>query len=156
MQIDEVFNERLIDLDLQATTKDEAIQKLVSVLYHQGIIRDEDIFLQSVLEREKISSTYCGVDLAIPHGISDVVRRPAVCFARAEEFYWDDSQQDPVSFVVMLAIPKDKRAQGAHIEMLSAISLLFLEDDLRALWKETDSPQVVYESIVEALKKQAQ
>ncbi|NLJ60774.1 MAG: PTS sugar transporter subunit IIA, partial [Firmicutes bacterium] len=81
---------------------------------------------------------------------------PAVCFARAEEFYWDDSQQDPVSFVVMLAIPKDKRAQGAHIEMLSAISLLFLEDDLRALWKETDSPQVVYESIVEALKKQAQ
>ena len=56
----------------------------------------------------------------------------------------------------MLAIPKDKRAQGAHIEMLSAISLLFLEDDLRALWKETDSPQVVYESIVEALKKQAQ
>lgn len=52
MEIGQVLDENLINLELQAKSKVEAIRELIELLYQEGKVNDRDLLLQDVCDRE--------------------------------------------------------------------------------------------------------
>ncbi len=135
IKLNDVTNENMILLDLVVESKDEVIQALVDRMDAAGKLSSREEYLKSVREREELLSTYCGMDIAIPHGISEAVIEPGICFARINEIGWGSSE-NKVHFVFLLAVPKNADGQNPdHISLLSAIAVSSLEEGNRALWE---------------------
>jgi len=52
-----LINENLIDMNLEAETKEDVITKLAEMAYKEGRINDVDAYVQAVLKREEEYST---------------------------------------------------------------------------------------------------
>ena len=76
--ITELINEKLIRLDLAATTKEEVFIELIDVLHAQGRINDKSQFLADVKAREELGNTGFEDGVALPHAKSAAVAKPAV------------------------------------------------------------------------------
>lgn len=79
-----MLEKKYIKLKLTGKTKDEILSELVEVLNEGGALEDKDEFLKVVKQREATSSTGLEEGIAIPHGKSRAVKKPAVAFGRSE------------------------------------------------------------------------
>ncbi|MDB4292234.1 PTS sugar transporter subunit IIA [Maribacter sp.] len=130
-------------LDLKAENKEEAIAELAQLLFDKGTIQDKGVFVTDIMTREKMLSTYCGSNIAIPHSISPVVREASFAFGRSAGLVWD-KDDDVVNFVIVLAIPQVKEGEDTvHIEMMSAIAEKALDDDIRSQWKKASTAEEI-------------
>jgi mannitol/fructose-specific phosphotransferase system IIA component (Ntr-type) len=128
-----------ICINLQSTNKNEAMMELASLLFKSGGISDLEVFVKDLQAREGLMSTYCGYHLAIPHSESEVVVRPSFAFGRSKGLQWDEDDE-MVKFIIILAIPKEGANQNnQHIDMMSAIATLALEDDVREIWEKAET-----------------
>ncbi|MCD6576408.1 MAG: PTS sugar transporter subunit IIA [Anaerolineaceae bacterium] len=150
MHIEEIINERTINLNLEAKTKIEAIKKLIKMLYADRRIAEKDMFLQEVLEREKTESTDMGIGVAIPHGRSPSVKRASVAIGKlTAPIRWDglkESEGKPVYAIFLLASSPDDNGKS-HIEIISKIASLLIDDDFIAFLKRTNSKLKLLDSI---------
>jgi mannitol/fructose-specific phosphotransferase system IIA component (Ntr-type) len=137
-------------LDMKAKTKQEAIDELTELLLESGKISDKKIYIEDILGREKIMSTYCGYGVAIPHSVSSVVNEASFAFGRTAGIIWDENDE-PVQFIMLLAIPSIKEGEdNTHIEMMSSIATLALEDEIRETWASA----ITVEEIIHTFKNQ--
>lgn len=137
MKIREVINKNTVNLELEAGDRDSVIRELAKMLYDNGLVQDLECFIQSVLEREKICSTYSTSELAVPHGISTSVTKAGLCFGRlTSAIDWDGDQETPVRFVFLIAIPKveEEAVINRHLEMISSIAVSALREDNLEIW----------------------
>ena len=67
-----ILSERNIMLGLESESKEEAIQRAGDLLVKGGYVKGN--YIQAMLEREKVVSTYIGMGVAIPHGIGEAKR----------------------------------------------------------------------------------
>ncbi len=67
-----ILSERNIMLGLESESKEEAIQRAGDLLVKGGYVKGN--YVQAMLEREKVVSTYIGMGVAIPHGIGEAKR----------------------------------------------------------------------------------
>jgi mannitol/fructose-specific phosphotransferase system IIA component (Ntr-type) len=65
--------ERRINVDLQARTKDEAIEELLSMIQAEGLQMDYQAILSTIREREEVEDTSYGRGFAFPHARTDEV-----------------------------------------------------------------------------------
>lgn len=65
--------DRRINLDLQARTKDEAVNELLDMIKEEGVVLDYDAVLSSIREREEVEDTSYGHGFAFPHARTDAV-----------------------------------------------------------------------------------
>lgn len=144
MKVLEVFNSSRVLLDLEVSSRDAVIKELAELLYAQKVITDVKMYVDSVLEREVHSTTGVGNGIAIPHGKSACVNRPAIVFAKmAKSVGWQSLDDKPVDIVVMLAIP-DSEKGATHLSLLSEIAVKLMDEDLvEKLKKVTDTNEVV-------------
>lgn len=151
MDIEKVINKNLIKLDLKAKNKEEAIKELANLLDNEGCLIDKEEYLKSVYHRESISSTFCGYSVAIPHGITKAVRKPSLCFGRTSGFNWDiEDDETFVEYVYLIAIPEtqDKSDESIeHLNILSTIATLTLEDEIREKWETVKTPEEFLETL---------
>ena len=64
-----ILKESNIVLGLESVTKEEAITKAGKLLAKEGYVNNK--YVDAMLEREKIVSTYIGMGIAIPHGVGE-------------------------------------------------------------------------------------
>jgi len=130
-------------LDLKAKNKVEAIDELAQLLFDNAKINDKKAYVVDILKREKILSTYCGNNIAIPHSVSTTVNEASFAFGRSTGLSWDEDD-DLVNYVILLAIPKLKVGEDTvHIEMMSVIAELALDDDVRSLWAKANTTEEI-------------
>lgn len=134
MNILEVLDVNLIDLDLSATSKDSAIQELADLLDSNGRLHDKAKFIESVYEREAIGETGMGNSIAIPHGLTNAVKKASVAIGKVTSpIEWESIDDQPVKLVFMLAVPTDN-LQNTHLKILSQLAaVLAYEDHIKAL-----------------------
>jgi len=126
-------------LDLNAENKEEAINELAQLLFERGKIKNKAAFVTDVMNREKMMSTYCGNNISIPHSISAEVNEASFAFGRSTGLAWDEAD-DLVNVVLILAIPEQKEGEDSiHIDMMSAIAELALDDGIRSRWEKATS-----------------
>ncbi|MTI95845.1 MAG: PTS mannose transporter subunit IIAB [Firmicutes bacterium] len=139
----EITNENLIDLNLKAFTRTEAIRKLSLLLKEQGLLSSLDLFLVDVLKREQEETTGFGMGFAIPHGKSKAVKETAVAVGRlAAPVEWKSLDDQPVEMIFLLAVP-EAAASTDHLVMLSRIAGVLMEDDFREQLLAAQQPREV-------------
>lgn len=107
----------------EPASQEDAIREAGGILVAAGAV--EPGYIDSMLEREGSVSTYMGNYLAIPHGTNegkDAILRSALTLVRYESPV--DWGGEEVRFVVGIA-----GLENEHLEMLSAIAILFSDED---------------------------
>lgn len=83
-----VINEDLILFEPNISDKDKLVDVMCSFLINNGYVNKK--FIDSVLKRENISSTFCKGGLALPHGDFSEVMKSAIVFAKLKSpIEWD-------------------------------------------------------------------
>ena len=130
MNFRNLIDENLIILDSECKTKIEVIEKLVDLLDQNGALENRDEFLKVVMEREAKSPTGLEEGLAIPHGKSTTVKNAKISAIRLKNKIsdWESVDEDnEVELAFLIAIP-DSEKGSTHIEVLSNLTTLFMED----------------------------
>ncbi len=126
MRLADYLDRKLIFLDLQADSKDDAIRKIVGRMKENHVIQDEESVLEEIFSRESRGGTSLGNGVAIPHARVKTVDRIVMAMARLSEtltFSADDRQ--PVRFVFVLVTPLEKLNE--YLKVLAGLSK-FLKD----------------------------
>lgn len=131
----ELLTPAFIELNLKVKNKVEAISLLADKLDQRGCLVDKKKYLNDVLEREKLLTTYCGHHIAIPHAVSKAVKKVSFGFCRTANLEWDKNDE-AVQFILILALPlKIREEDNNHIDLMSQIASLALEKEIREVWE---------------------
>lgn len=131
MDIKQLLHEQSILIPLAADNKTAVMEKLVDALAASGAVSDREAYLTALHNREATGSTGIGFRVAIPHGKSSGVARPALAFAKlAQPVDWDSLDGQPVSSVFMIAVP-EAAAGNEHLQILIAISRKLIDEQFR-------------------------
>lgn len=150
MNLAEIINEELILLNLEVRTKQEAIGILTDVLLATGRISSKDDFLASVYEREKTEPTDMGIGVAIPHGKTDAVIKPSVAIGKMKTpIHWTEEagpEVEPIYAVFLMASP-DQADGYIHLEIISKIATLLIDEDFIEVLKNTRDKTLLISTI---------
>jgi len=130
MATKDMFSKDRVSFDLKATSKEEAINELIQILYEDGKIIDKEKFKQAVLKREEEFSTGIGMGIAIPHGKSDAVKEASIAFGRSNKGVDYESMDDePAHLFFLIAVPEE--SSDVHLRALSEISRKLMHTETR-------------------------
>ncbi|MGL5124132.1 MAG: PTS fructose transporter subunit IIABC [Fusobacteriaceae bacterium] len=125
----EMITENLINLNLKAKNKEEAIEELVTILFNEKKITNKEEFKKEILKREMKSSTGLEEGIAVPHAKSKTVITPSVAFGRIKNgIDYESLDGEPTKMIFMIAAPEG--ATDSHIETLSKLTTILLEEDV--------------------------
>jgi fructose PTS system EIIBC or EIIC component len=148
MKICEVLNTSTIIPELKATSKEEAIDELLSLFKDDKRVLDLKEVKNSVMERENIMSTGVGHGFGIPHCKINKVTEILAAFGKTKEpIDFDALDGNPVNLIFLL-IGKDNLV-APHIKLLSRISLLMNKSDVRENINKAATSEEIF-SIFEA------
>ena len=130
-KLTDITNLDLIEVDLDGTTRDGVIDELITKFDATGVLSSKAEFKQAILNREGESSTGLGMNIAIPHGKSSAVKRPAVAFGiKREGVDWKSLDGTDAKLIFMIAVP-EKAAGDAHLKILQMLSRKLMDDSFR-------------------------
>lgn len=140
-----LIEQNLIELDLKAKNRDEAIEELSNIAFRAGKISSVEEFMNSVLEREKSYTTGIGNGIAIPHGKCDAVKGVTVVFGRSDfGIEWDSLDGKPVYLVFLLGIPAEN-AENTHLKILSQLSRKLMDENfVQTLRAASSKDEILY------------
>ncbi|WP_010632424.1 PTS sugar transporter subunit IIA [Sporolactobacillus vineae] len=148
-----VISEKLINLDIVAHSKQEAVNKLGSLLRDSGRLNDFDAYINNVIEREKLATTGIGFGIAIPHGKTDAVNVVSVAIGRlVEPLEWNSLDGEKVQMIFLLAVP-EKSKGDEHLRILSELSRKLIHKDFRERLFQAENSSEVISLIGETLNK---
>jgi mannitol PTS system EIIA component len=119
-----VFTKENIRLNVTIPTKEEAIKLTGSVLVEQGYV-DAD-YIEKMLEREQLTSTYMGNFVAIPHGTEDskqFVKSSGIAFIQVPQGV-DFGGGNMVKLLIGIAGKNNE-----HLDILSKIAIVCSEEE---------------------------
>jgi fructose-specific phosphotransferase system IIA component len=147
MRLSDILKIQHIKVPLAAKNKKEAISELVQVLADAKDVKDANLLLNSVLEREATRTTGIGNGLAIPHGKCAGVDHLVVAIGKPESpIDFESIDKRPVNLIVLLASPPDQT--GPHIQALARISRLMNVEGFRQAMRQATNPQQVLDAVV--------
>ncbi len=125
------FREPLCIFDLKATNKRDALAELVDAVCADRDIRDRDLILEMLLNRESLGSTAIGKGVAFPHGRTLAVRELSIVFARSIAGVDFDSidKQPTQDFFLIIAPPQDR--DNLYLQVLGRIVDLIKDNATR-------------------------
>ncbi|MBT8814400.1 PTS fructose transporter subunit IIC [Lactobacillus delbrueckii subsp. bulgaricus] len=129
MRIKDILSPESMIMDLQATTKDEAINEMADLEVATGIVNNKEKFVESIWAREKESTTGIGGGIAMPHARNEYINKARVLFAKSEKGVdYDSLDQQPVHLFFMITAPAG--ADNTHLQALAKLSSLLINPDL--------------------------
>jgi len=128
------LKENAVKLGAKASTKDDAINQVGQLLVAGGYIKPG--YIDSIFGREKVSNTYLGNGICIPHGLQenrDLILNTGVAVLQLPDgVEWKDGEK--AHLIVGIAAKTDE-----HIQILSQLTnLLSEEEQAKILAKTTD------------------
>ena len=130
MRITDILQPKDVLVPMMATEKKAAIKELVDLLAKSPDVKDPELLLASVLERESTRTTGVGHGLAIPHSKCAGVKKLLVAMGRVNPpINFNSIDDQPVSIIVLLVSPPEQTA--AHIQCLAGVSRLMTIEGFR-------------------------
>jgi len=148
MRIIDLINEKGIDLAGKPVSKEVIIEQLVALMAESGKITDQEVFKKAVMAREEEGTTGIGEGVAIPHGKSPVVKDAglaAMVVREGADFQALDGE--PAYLFFLIAAPE--AANNLHLEMLSRLSTILMDEAFRARLIASTDPQTFLKLIDE-------
>jgi fructose-specific phosphotransferase system IIA component len=131
----------LIEMDIQATDKITIIDQLIELANQNGRLKNAADYRQAVIDRENEASTSLGYSLAVPHGKTDAVKLPFVCFAKSSKGVLWNGQV--VHLIFMIGVP-EKEKGNHYLKILANIARKVIEPKFRQrLMQSTNKQEVI-------------
>ncbi|WP_019775636.1 PTS fructose transporter subunit IIABC [Streptococcus sobrinus] len=142
MKIQDVLRKEVMIMDLQATTKEAAIDEMISNLVDKGIVTDFDTFKEGIMNREAQTSTGLGDGIAMPHSKNAAVKEATVLFAKsAKGVDYESLDGQPTDLFFMIAAPDG--ANDTHLAALAELSKYLMKDGFADKLRQVTSPDEV-------------
>lgn len=133
------FKERLCIFDLKANNKRDALAEMVDLVCQHHDLKDRDIILEMLLNRESLGSTAIGKGVAFPHGRTLAIQELSVLFAKSKkgvDFEAVDKKPTHLFFLI-IAPPQDR--DNLYLQILGQMVDLIKNEEKRARFVEAES-----------------
>ena len=136
-----VIDKNGVKLNQAPVTKEEAIRTAGEMLVAQGCV--DEAYVDAMLEREKMVSTYMGMGMAIPHGTSDAksaVKKTGIVLVQYPEGV--DFGDEKAQLVFGIAGIGDE-----HLDLLQKICEALEDEEVLEKMKTTDDVSWILEHL---------
>nr|WP_204182766.1 fructose-specific PTS transporter subunit EIIC [Mammaliicoccus sciuri] len=145
---EQVFHQKVITIEDAEMSRDDAIDKLIHNLKHHNFIDDEETLKEAVLKRESESTTAIGMNVAIPHAKSNVVKQPVVAVLNNKHgVEWESLDETQPKIIFLIAVPND--SSDTHLKLLQRLSRTLMDDDTREKLINAESTEAIYNILKE-------
>lgn len=128
MKITDLLVKEGIELNGQAASKREAIDKMVDLMAATGKIADKEAYKAQVLKREEEGTTGIGEGIAIPHGKCEAVKAPGLAaMVLKDGVDYESLDGAPADLIFLIAAPNTK--DNVHLDVLSRLSVLLMDEE---------------------------
>ncbi|AEF16985.1 PTS system transcriptional activator [Thermoanaerobacterium xylanolyticum LX-11] len=133
-RLKDIIKEDLILYNFDATVKSDVIDEMVELLEDKGYV--DDRFMLSVYKRESMGATWMKGGIAIPHGDTKYVTKPAIAIAKLKKtICWEGDLETDLIF--MIALKEDSKDY-----MLDLYKVMTDEKIVNELKTAKDSAQI--------------
>jgi mannitol/fructose-specific phosphotransferase system IIA component (Ntr-type) len=151
MKLSDIIVTGAIISDLEQTTRDQAIERLITALADAGAIsrRTVDEAIAAVLAREKQATTGIGKGVALPHAKIASVKKVVGTIGRSSagiDFSALDSK--PVHIVILLLSSPDEPDE--HLQAMETIFKHVQQDIFRKFLRQSETAEAIADLIQEA------
>ncbi|MFC7062190.1 fructose-specific PTS transporter subunit EIIC [Halobacillus seohaensis] len=141
----------LINIDLAGNTRDDVIDELIQTLDANNVLNSQADFKEAIINREKESTTGLGMSIAIPHGKSDAVKKPAVVFGiKRDGVDWSSMDGTDAKLIFMIAVPKERQGDD-HLKILQMLSRQLMDEKFREDLLNVETKEEAYK-LLETIK----
>jgi fructose-specific phosphotransferase system IIA component len=129
-KITSLLNADAIRLELQSRQKVPALREVAELLAQSKCVSNFEAFFSEILQRERVSNTALGHDVAIPHARTDQCSDILIAVGRSREgvdFEAKDGQ--PVRLIFLIGTPKQMVTD--YLRVVGTLARLLRQDDLR-------------------------
>ncbi|WP_281165151.1 PTS sugar transporter subunit IIA [Liquorilactobacillus sicerae] len=139
-----LISNKLIDLDIRAVGKKDVIDHLVDLADKDNRLSDFEKFRTAVYKREEEVSTSLGYEVAVPHGKTNAVKEPFICFAKSTKgIYWN---KQLVHLVFLIGVPENQKG-NSYLNILASIARKIIDEDFRIKLLETNDKNEIIKII---------
>ncbi len=130
MKISDYLQKECCVINLESSTKEDAIVEIVNHLSALGKLLDKGRVINDILKREELGSTGIGHRVAIPHSPSDGVEGFVIGFGRSVAgIDFNSIDGDKVNLIFLMATnPKEL---NLYLKLLAKLSKLLNDDNFR-------------------------
>ncbi len=130
MNIEALLSEASIALNLELSSKQEAISAVLELVDSHEHVLDHTLLVEDVMKREHEMSTGIGKNIGLPHAKTAAVSSPLIAMVTIREgIDFDSIDGQPVQLVFLLATPDSMLAE--HLKLLGRITRLVGRDEVR-------------------------
>lgn len=128
--LDDILDTRVIAVDMDVHSKEEAIEYLSRLLLDAGYISDIASYKEDIYFRESQGQTGIGNYIAIPHGQSESVLRNGIAIGKMKhEIEWETLDGKGVKVICLFSVSKDAQSGREHLMMLAQLAGKLGNDD---------------------------
>src|SRR5690625_82541 len=130
-KLTDIMDESLIETNLSGESRDDIIEELIEKLDAAHALTSKEAFKEAVFSRESEGTTGLGMGIAIPHGKSSTVRRPAVAFGiKQTGVDWESLDGSKAQLIFIIAVPEES-AGDDHLKILQMLSRKLMDESFR-------------------------
>jgi mannitol/fructose-specific phosphotransferase system IIA component (Ntr-type) len=119
-----------VAVDLEAVTKEGAIEELVDLLEGAGKLQDRRTVLADLFQREEVMSTGMQHGIALPHAKSDGTKKLCVAVGiKKSGLDFESIDGEPSRIFILVVSPKN--VSGPHVQFLAAIGSILKDPETR-------------------------
>ncbi len=139
MRITDLLKSSAIGLNVIATDKQMAIDRLVALHDKSGNLKDADVYKEGILKREEMGTTAIGMEIAIPHAKSEAVKAPALAAITVPDGVdYGSPDGAPCKLIFMIAATMDG---DVHLEVLARLMQMLMHEDFTSKLKAARTPK---------------
>lgn len=133
------FKEPLCIFNLKADNKRDALSEMVERICSEYDLKDKDIILEMLLNRESLGSTALGKGVAFPHGRTLAIRDLSLLFAKSEKGVDFDAVDKKPTHLFFLIIAPPQDADNLYLQVLGQMVDLIKSDASRNRFLEANN-----------------
>src|SRR5271170_6489572 len=119
-----------IRLELQSREKVPALREVAELLVQNKCVGNFEAFFNEILQRERVSNTALGHDVAIPHARTDQCSDILIAIGRSREgIDFEAKDGSPVRLIFLIGTPKQMVTD--YLRVVGTLARLLRQDDLR-------------------------
>ena len=130
MRITDLLDKKSVTLDLVASTKIEAIDKMIDLVENSGNLNNKEEYKKAIIAREEMSTTGIGEGVAIPHAKTKAVNKACLAAGVSKDGIDYESFDGSLSHLFFMIAAPDG-ANDTHLEVLSRLSTILMDESFR-------------------------
>lgn len=132
-------------------SKMDFLNKIAETALKNGIISSTNELIEGLLERESKGSTGLMDGFSIPHAQVETIKKSSVIIVKSDKAVeWESLDEKPVNVAISLLVPRSE-AGSTHIDFLTEVSKLVMDDDFRNDLSKLENNTDIYKLLISRL-----